>query len=555
MPNDRPLCLAGGTVIDGGGGPPRRCDVVIEAGRVAALCESPPAGSETADARGCIIAPGFIDVHGHSDLVLLALPAADSRVHDGVTTEICGCCGYSAFPLDAALRARREQGLNDLAGTGDALRLSWSSGAEFFEAEQKRGAAINRVYQVGHGNVRALVMGDRPDPAPPEAVEAMARLLERDLPGTAGLSTGLAYPPGSHAGREELVALAAVLARTGRLYSSHIRDEGDRLEDAVEEAIELGRVAGAANISHLKTMWPRNWGKIKYLRERLRAVRAEGLDLTADRYPYTAAATDLDYVLPNWLSSGGVDAELARLGTDETRRKLSAYGAALVGQTPDFWDRVVISRTRSGAPLAGRGGEAIRPEGRSIRSLARALGRDEIDVVIELLRRERTRVDCVYHAMSEDNLREILSWPFVMVGSDSGARAVAGPLRKGLPHPRTFGTFSRFLSRYTELGGRPGALSLPEAIRRITALPARRYGLLGRGRVAEGMAADLTVFDPSALADRATFEDPFQYSAGIRHVLVQGEFVLKDGEQTGALPGRVLLPNRCYPLASDESPV
>jgi N-acyl-D-amino-acid deacylase len=547
--------IAGGTVLDGSGGPPREADVVVAGGRIRFVGRGArEAGEGTLDARGCVVCPGFIDTHGHSDFVLSVLPTADSAVRDGVTTQVCSSCGYGPFPLDEGLRRRRETGLRELAGGAD-VQVDWHTGEEFLAAAAARPAAINRLYQVAHGNLR-IVAGAGPGPARGAVLERMAALLRRDLPGTSGLSSGLAYAPGAGADRAEMRRLAGVLAEAGGLYTTHIRDEGDGLMEAIEEAIDAGRAGARLHISHVKTMWPRNWAKIEALEVRLHAARAEGVDLTADRYPYTAAASGLDYILPTWVSEGGADEETKRLAEPEVRARLLAHLEAAAGATPDLWGRVRVSRTRSGRPLARRGGGREPVEGRSIAELARRTGRPGAELVLDLLAREHGRVDAVYDAMSEENLERILSWDFVTIGSDSGVRAVGGVLRRGQPHPRTFGTFARFLRRYSALSGRRGAMPLARAVRKATGLAAERFGLADRGRIEPGLAADLVVFDPDRIEDRATFEEPFRYSAGIRHVLVNGEPAVEDEETTGALAGRVLRPVRSgrAPVAGSKAP-
>jgi N-acyl-D-amino-acid deacylase len=347
--------------------------------------------------------------------------------------------------------------------------------------------------------------------------------------GAFGLSSGLIYPPGCFSKAEEITELCRSVAERSGLYSTHMRSESDDLETAVEEALHVAAESHVRlQISHIKTSGRRNWGKIAWLKERLTQAKDQGLDFACDRYPYTAASTGLHFVLPDWAKEGGAQAERERLTSPPIRKDI-ADAVASKYTDPGTWQRIVVSFV----PSAGN-----KPyEGKSISDVAQLMGCDPITAVFNLLVAENLNVDAIIFSMCEENLREILTWPFVAIGSDAAFRCTDGPLSEGKPHPRAYGTFSRILARYV---AKEHVLTLPEAIRRMTLLPAQRVGLPERGAIKKGWHADLVVFDPAAIEDRATYEQPHQYSTGIRYVLVNGKIALRDGVPSGGLHGRIL---------------
>ena len=518
--------IRNGDVADVASGVLVKRDVGIAGDRIVALAEPGRlAGERVVDASGCVVSPGFVDIHSHSDTFPLIDPSARSKLCDGVTTEIAGNCGFSPFPARGPER-KQEQREADRHG----LVVDWANAQEFFERAERAGSAINRGYLVGHGRVRAVVMGYENRPPTAQELAAMRAEVASALEaGALGLSSGLAYAPGCFCGADELTALCRVVAEHGGLYSTHMRSEGDGLEKAVEEALTVGKTSGARlQISHVKTTGQRNWGKISWLKDRLFRAREEGVDVTCDRYPYIAGSTGLHFVLPDWAKEGGPEAELKRL-TDPSMRKKVAEAVAANYPDPASWQRIVVSCVPGAANK--------RYEGKCVAEIARLSGSDPISAVFDLLTAEKLDVDAIIFSMCEENLREILTWPFVAIGSDASFRCPEGPLSEGKPHPRAYGTFSRVLRRYVR---EQGVLGLVEALRKMTLLPAQRAGLARRGAIEKGWFADIVVFDPAAVEDRATFEDPHQCSKGIEYVFVNGKMAVNQGVPLGGLHGAIL---------------
>jgi N-acyl-D-amino-acid deacylase len=524
--------IAGGEVVDGTGAGPRPAGVAIRDGRVAAVGDLRGASARrTLDASGLYVCPGFIDMHSHADLTLLADPRAESKVRQGVTLDIAGNCGTSAAPIGgASLEAVRSR----LARWG--LEPRWRSMGEYLSELGAGGLGLHYACFVGHGALRATVMGN--DMRPPTAAELarMKALLAESLEaGALGLSTGLIYPPGSYADREELVELCRVVASHDGLYSTHMRDEGMGVLGAIDEAIDVGRRSGArVQISHLKIAARPLWGSADRALARIEAARAEGLDVWADQYPYTASSTTLGVFVPQWAQEGGRRAMLRRLAEPASRaricREIAEWRAGRGLADPEQgWESVAIAN----APATREW------EGRNLREIARELGVSGAEAVAELLLRNDGDVQVVIWSMDEGDVRRIMRAPYVVVGSDSATSATDGPLHQGKPHPRGYGTFPRVLGRYCR---DEGALAWGEAVHKMTGLSARRLGLADRGVVAPGAVADLALLDPARLAERATYECPHAYPDGVPHVMVAGAWVVRDGQHTGELPG-VVVPN------------
>ncbi len=520
------ILISGGTVFDGSGRPPLETDVGISGGLISFIGRAQKDdASSVVEAKGFYVTPGFIDTHSHSDFTLLADPlAAEGKLFQGVTCEVNGNCGLSGGPLIGAARQQRE---SDLVEYG--IKERWESLGQYLDILEARGLLMNFATLTGHGNLRASVIGYADRAASDVELNEMAAHLEGSLQaGAIGLSTGLIYPPGAYSRTEELLGLAQAGRRAAAgnfIYATHMRSEGDNLIEAIQEAVTIGRVAGRLQVSHMKTAGRQNWNKISQAIETVETARASGLRATADRYPYTAASTDLDTILPAWAYEGGSVAELARLKDPATLRKISAG----IQKDALYWESVYISSTPN---------EADRwMEGKSLGEIALAGKKSPLETLFHILVRGEVRVQAIFHSMNEDNLRRLYGLPWVMVGSDSSARSFSGPSAKGKPHPRTFGTFPRFLKRYTI---EEGVVGMEEAVRKITALPADTFGLAGRGMRKEGFFADVAVFDPGRLADTATFEEPFQKARGVGHLIVNGEAVISEGALTGKRPGRVL---------------
>ena len=510
------LVIRGGNVIDGTGAPAVEMDVAISGGRIAAVARRiPDKGTVEIDARGVAVAPGFIDIHSHGDGSLFSDPREESTIRQGVTTIVVGQDGSSRFP------SRRG---DDEAGYGSYTALA--------AAIDRLPSSVNVASSIGLGTIRGIVVGADDRPATPDEMQRMLAMVRDAIAaGACGASSGLEYTPGAFASRAELAALCAPLAAARLPYSTHMRNEDDRLLDAIDESIDVARQARCPlQISHLKTQGPRNWGKLDEVFRRIDDARKGGMDIMFDRYPYIAYQTGLTNLFPVWSRDGGTAAFFRRLDdpstSDRVRRETLAKIELIGG-----WDNVLISGV-------GRGGDTT-AEGKRLGAFAQAKGAEPYDAAVALLRSSNANVGMVGFAMSEDNLERILAHPLGMVCSDGGAFATDGPSRRGSPHPRGLGTFPRVLGRYVR---ERKALTLEQAVRKMSALPASRIRLGDRGRIAPRLAADVVVFDPATVADKATFEDPFQYPVGINAVVVNGAIAFRDGQRTKAATGKALRP-------------
>ncbi len=516
------ILLQGGTVIDGTGAPARAADVAIEDGRIAALRRDIrwTGPHEVVDASGMVVAPGFIDIHSHSDEAMFVNSALDSALHQGVTTVVCGNCGGASAPVMGLAASELER---DLARFG--VERTWTSFGEYAAAVERNGISINVCSLVGHGTLRMCVMGAEARAPSTGELAAMKALLASALDeGAVGLSTGLIYPPSAYGTTDEIAALAGVVRERGGLYASHIRNEGDRLLEAVAEAIEVGRRSGVrVELSHHKAAVRRNWGKVKDSTALVERAMAEDVDVTADQYPYTASSTGLAATIPDWAHEGGPLAMCERLADPAVRVRIRDEYV----ETGRNWERIVIARASKHPEWSGR----------TVAELAAAAGKDPLEWTCDALVEHDGAIDMIHHSMSEDDVRFVMAKEWVAIGSDSRANAPYGPLSFGKPHPRAYGTFPRVLGRYAR---DERVLSLKDAVRKMTSLPASRLRLRDRGVLREGAAADVVVFDPAQIADRATFEDPHRYPEGLPIVIVNGEVALRDGAATDARGGRFL---------------
>jgi len=483
------LIIRGGTVVDGSGGPAVAADVSIAGGRIVAVGALRADAQRVIDARGLVVAPGFIDVHSHDDMALIRGPRLDFKVMQGVTTVVIGSCGSGVAPVTPDYRQHYEVFLSSVLGP--AADFSWSTTAEFYAALERAGPSLNVAPMAPHGVLRFAAMGMESRPPSAEQMERMKELLEEALvAGAIGLSTGLIYPPGMFATTEELIELCGVVARHGGIYASHIRDEGSRLLEAVEEAIRIGREAGVpVEISHHKASGRANWGKVVDSLALIDRARAEGLDVTVDVYPYTAGSTLLAIFLAAGEEEGGPEDVMVAAAPrhPEVEGKTLVEIGGLMGLPP--WE-------------AG-----------------------------QRLVQEDPSVVAIGFGMAEDDVRRVMAHPAAMIGSD-GIPSVSGK-----PHPRLYGTFPRVLGTYVR---REKVLGLEEAIHKMTDLPALKHRLADRGRLAVGYHADVTVFDPRSVDDIATYQDPRRYPDGIRYVIVNGEVVVEGSRHTGRSVGRVL---------------
>jgi N-acyl-D-amino-acid deacylase len=522
------LVIRGGVVLDGTGSDAERGDLAIRDGRIASVVASySGTARRTIDARGLVVAPGFIDIKTHSDFTLPYAPGAESKVFQGVTTEVIGHCGFSVAP---ALPGRARLLQEYLAGFAPWIEVQDTSFARYMDSFPA--TAVNTIMQVGHNTLRLMTVG-MDDRTPTEAERTtMGRLLEEGLgAGAIGLSSGLFTAPGSFARPDELTELLAVVRHHGGTYATHVRDEAARVFEAVREAIAAAETTGVhAQIVHLKLSGTDNWGRAGPLLEEIEAARVRGVRVDCDAYPYTFAANPLRNLLPLWAQEGGVRAMLGRLHEPDVRqriaREVDERGLTSFGRIPS-WDVVSISASRTRS----------RDAGRSLAELARTAGVAPIDLVCDLLAADEGATYVAVSSMDESDVRALLRSPAVLVGSDGRSVAPDSVAGQGKPHPRFYGTFPRVLGRYAR---DLGLLSLPEAVFKMTGGPARVLGLIDRGFLREGYRADITVFDPTTIIDRATYEEPHRYPAGISTTIVNGVVVVDGGRHTGARPGRVL---------------
>ena len=525
------VVIRGGTVYDGLGGAPFVADLGVDDDRIAVIGDLAAAtGKLEIDASGLAVAPGFINMLSWAVESLIEDGRAQSDVRQGVTLEVFGE-GESWGPWNEPLKETMRALQSDVR-----YEIEWDTLGEYLEYLENRGISVNVASFVGATTVRENVIGfdDRP-PTEAELEEMQALVRAAMEEGALGVGSSLIYAPAFYAKTGELVALAKSAAEYDGMYISHIRSEGNRLLEAVDELLTIAREADIrAEIYHLKAGGRDNWPKLTQVFERVEAARAEGLAITADIYPYTAGATGLDAAMPPWVQAGGLDAWIARLKEPPTRARVIRDM-----QTPsDEWENLYLAAGADKMILVGFKNPDLKPlTGQTLAAVAEARGKSAEETAIELVIEDGSRVGTVYFLMSEENVRAKIRQPWVSVGSDAGAPAPEGVFLESNPHPRAYGTFARFLGRYVR---DEALMPLAEGVRRLTSLPAGNLRIENRGSLKAGYYADVVVFDPAAIRDHATFEEPHQYSTGVLHVLVNGVPVLKDAEHTGAKPGRVV---------------
>jgi N-acyl-D-amino-acid deacylase len=538
----RRVLFTGATLIDGTGLPARSGDLLIEGGHIAEIGATSLPPDEVVDARGLVIAPGFIDMHSHGDFSLPREPDARAKVLQGVTTEVIGNCGLGLHPSNPNVDELYERIAPIVFGESGAMCSP--SLADYRARLETTGISVNAAPLIAHGNVRGVVMGlAEGDPTETE-IAAMRELTARGMEeGAYGMSTGLVYAPGAYAKTEELVRLSEVVAGRGGIYATHLRNEGSRLVEAVAEAIEIGERAGiSVQISHHKAAGHFNWGKVKTTLRMLDDANLRGLSIHSDVYPYTAGSTVLTAMfLPLWAFEGSTERLLERLRDAETRARIirDAKEQLLsyvdlppwLSRIPKRWLLPLILRKMGEAVVINSVKKQRHYEGRRIGDIARERNKPLHDAMIDLLIEEETAVSAIAHVMSEDDVRTVMSHPRTMIGTDGF------PLKDGKAHPRTYGTYPRVLEHYV---GRLKLFSLEEAIYRMTGLVAEKLGMTDRGVLREGAAADLVVLDPLRVKDRATFKDPHNAPEGVKHVFVNGQWAVRDGAHTGARGGKVL---------------
>jgi N-acyl-D-amino-acid deacylase len=530
-PDAYDLIIRDGVVYDGLGNEPIVADVAVNGDRIAAVGDLDGfQGTTEIDATGLAVAPGFINMLSWSNRSLIEDGRGMSDIKQGVTLEVMGE-GTSMGPLSESMKAEALRRQGDIR-----YAIEWTTLDEYLRFLEERGISPNVASYVGATTLRIHEVGyDDRDPSPAELARMQDLVRQAMRDGALGVGSSLIYAPASYASTEELIALVEAAAEFGGGYISHLRSEGDRLEEAVQELIKIASVTGApAEVYHLKASGRSNWNKLERVFDLIESAREAGLRITADMYAYRAGSTGLDATMPNWVQEGGHDAWVQRLRDPATRARV----AAEMRSEDTDWENFFVQAGPNGILLAGFRNPALRPLiGRTLAEVAEERGTDPAETAMDLVVEDDSRVDAVFFLMSEENVRKKIQKPWVSFGSDAGALATEGVFLASNPHPRAYGNFARVLGHYVR---EEGLLELEEAIRRMTSLPAENLGIRGRGRLEEGYYADLVLFDTDRILDNATFEFPHQYATGVEHVFINGVQVLAGGKHTGALPGRVV---------------
>ena len=528
------LIISGGTVYDGLGNPGKETDIAIKNNQIFRIGEnlSKSKAKKVIEANGLVVSPGFIDAHTHTDYELLVNPKAESYIRQGITTEISGNCGSSPFPVADLIFEEQKNRLKEVYD----LELNWKDINGFFQRIEEKGIAHNYATLLGHGDLRGKVVGFNDQPPTENQLSEMKNIIEENMKaGALGLSTGLEYAPGSYANTEEIIELCFVVAKNNGIYATHMRDEGNMLIEAIDEALEIARKTNVSlQISHFKVAYPANWPKIDTALSRIEEAKQEGINILADRYPYIAGSTGLSLYFPIWARQGTTDEFITRLKNPDLDRKFRDYSKEQEKKLGS-WDKVLISDVFTDKNKMF--------EGKNILEAAGETEKDPYDFMRDLLIDEKNRVGMVTFMMNEDNLKRILAHPLLTFGSDGSAIAPYGVLHKGKPHPRLYGTFPRILGKYVR---EEKIFTLPRAIQKMTSLPAQKFGFAGRGQITEDYFADIVVFNPDEVIDQATWKDPHQYPKGIDYVIVNGKIVINEGNHTEVLPGKILK-NSVYP--------
>jgi N-acyl-D-amino-acid deacylase len=531
-PADFDVIIKDGTVYDGTGAEAKQADVAIRGDRIVGIGDFKAAKAKTMiNAKGLAVAPGFINMLSWSTVSLIQDGRSQSEIRQGVTTEIMGE-GESMGPVNDRVSEHMVRQQIDVK-----YDIKWNTLAEYLQYLERRGVSCNVASFIGATTIREYVIGFEDKQPTPEQLDQMRELVRKEMEaGALGIGTSLIYPPAFYAKTEELVELCKVAAKYQGKYISHMRSEGNRLLEALDELIRISREAKIpAEVYHIKASGHQNWPKIEDLLSRIEAAQKEGLKISADMYTYTAGGTGLDASLPPWTEDGGYPSLFKRLRDPATREKIKAE----VQKPTGAWENLYLD---AGGPehilLAEFRSEKLKPlTGKTLAEVARMRGKDPIDTAMDLIAEDESRIGTLYFIISEDNIKKEIAKPWISFGSDEASQAPEGVFLQSNPHPRAYGNFARVLGKYVREGK---IIPIKEAIRRLSGLPATNLGLDHRGFLKEGMFADVVVFDPATITDRATFEKPHQYAVGVKHVFVNGVQVLNDGEHTGAKPGRAL---------------
>ncbi|MFW9915556.1 MAG: amidohydrolase family protein [Candidatus Thorarchaeota archaeon] len=539
------ILIKNGKILDGTGNPWYSGDLALFEGKIRAIGKLVDVTSHrTIDAKGLIVSPGFIDVHNHSDETTLVYRQMENAIMQGITTMVAGNCGMGLAPIKPEIREHVQKRLSLGLPPEVQLKITWETFDEYLREEEKEGLGVNVAHLVGHGPIRASAMGlDDREPSIDE-LDTMKELTHEAMQaGAYGLSTGLIYPPGIFAKTEEIIELAKVVARYGGIYASHIRGEAKTLLKAVEEAIMIGEKAGLpVQISHHKASSKRMWGKSTETLQMIEDARKRGIEVTVDQYPFRAGATTLSILLPPWSHDGGPEQLLKRLRDTEERLKMQKdIEEGLLG-----WENLAITVGWENIYVTHVLTEKNKiAEGKNILEIMEL--RNDADVfttLFNLLLEEQASVSMVIFEMAENDIVQIMQSEITMISTDSGACSISGPFSRGKPHPRYYGTYPRILGKYVR---DQQALRLEEAIRKMTSFPAQKFGLIDRGILRPGVHADITIFDPETIRNKATYQDPHQFPEGIHYVIVNGRIAVDNGDYTGVLAGKTLRKGVCSP--------
>ena len=522
------ILISKGLVYDGLGTPGKEVDIAIKGDRIVAIESNinKDKADMVIDATGYAVSPGFLDAHSHTDFLTMINPKAESKIRQGVTTDLGGNCGYSYFSLSK----RKLEELNERFRKRYNFEITWGDINDYFAKLEEKGMALNNATFIGHHSVRDTIIGPD-DREPTEAELILMKKLVRDSMqgGALGLSSGLYYAPGSFAKTEEVIELCHEIAPFKGVYATHMRDEGDFVLESIDEAIRIARESKVSlQISHLKAQYPRNYWKMDSALSKIEDAKKAGMEILADRYPYRASSTSLSSFFPRWSQDGTIEDFVARLQDKSLDKKLRAH-LKKQEEKEQTWANVLISSIFTEKNKIY--------EGKNVLEGAKMAQKSPYDFMRDILIEERGDVHMVNFSMSEENLKNILAHPLTVIGSDGGAVAPYGVLSSGKPHPRLYGTFPRVLGKFAR---DEKLFSQTRAVQKMTSMSAEKFGIKERGQLTVGYFADIVLFDPDKVIDKATWLDPHQYPAGIDYVIVNGQIVINQGEHTGALPGRVI---------------
>ena len=528
--------IKGGLIIDGSGRPGFLGDVGIKEGRIVFVGKEAPRSDAdvVVDAKGLVVTPGFIDAHSHTDETILMCPECENKLYQGITTEVVGNCGSSPAPITKRSFSILLDYLEMSFGAQPSNAWTWSSLNEFYSIVESRGIDTNLAPLVGHGTLRIAVKGMSADPLSKDELDEMKALLEEAMrEGAFGMSTGLEYPPGEFAMIDELIELSKVVAKYRGVYASHIRDEGSGVVDAVEEAIKIGVKAGVrVEISHLKVMGKINWGRSTEVTALVNKARKEGVEVFGDVYPYTFGEAPLTSFLPPWVQEGGIDELISRLKNPKTREKILHD----LEHRSSGWHNWLADIGAENVYISATGTKNENYEGKALAEIAKAMGKQPTEALLDIIEEERGTVMMFDLSMSEEDLRHFIRQPWVSIGTDHNCHRPGHELIRN-PHPRAYGTFPRVIRKYVM---DEKLIPLEEAVRRMTSLPAMVFGLERRGKIKVGYWADITVFDPKGIRDEASMRSPEKYGRGVKYVFVNGAPAVWNGSATKVKAGKVI---------------